>query len=179
MAQSWRVPHLNKKQPPKPLDAPQLQRLALDYVGRYATTRAKLASYLRRKIRERGWDGDDVPPTDSIVERFVVLGYINDHLFAESRADSMLRRGYGFHRITTALQQAGIDQDITQTLRQKIADGAIEAALAFARRKRIGPFSREPYDAVQRNRAFAALIRAGHSFDISQQILDADPTELD
>ena len=34
----------------KPLDRPQLRDMALAYVGRYATTRAKLASYLGRKL---------------------------------------------------------------------------------------------------------------------------------
>jgi len=36
-----------------PLDAEGLERLGLFYAGRYATTRAKLADYLRRKLRER------------------------------------------------------------------------------------------------------------------------------
>jgi hypothetical protein len=29
----------------------------LGYAGRYATTRARLAAYLERKLRERGWSG--------------------------------------------------------------------------------------------------------------------------
>jgi regulatory protein len=38
-----------------PLDQAALQELALRYVGKYATTRAKLRAYLGRKLRERGW----------------------------------------------------------------------------------------------------------------------------
>ena len=37
-----------------PLDAAALERLALRYVERFATTRGKLTDYLRRKIREIG-----------------------------------------------------------------------------------------------------------------------------
>ena len=47
---------------PSPLTATRLQDLALSYVARFATTRAKLEAYLVRKLRERGWEGDD-PPT--------------------------------------------------------------------------------------------------------------------
>ena len=52
-----------------PLDAAALDRIALRYVERFATTRARLADYLRRKIRERGWDGEPVDPA-AIAERF-------------------------------------------------------------------------------------------------------------
>ena len=38
-----------------PLNEEQLKEMALRYVGRFATSRAKLRAYLTRKIRERGW----------------------------------------------------------------------------------------------------------------------------
>ena len=47
---------------PKPLDAAALERLALRYVERFATTRGKLTAYLTRKIRERGWTGEAADP---------------------------------------------------------------------------------------------------------------------
>ena len=43
--------------PRPPLDQEGLERLALFYAGRYATTRAKLRTYLKRKVAERGWSG--------------------------------------------------------------------------------------------------------------------------
>ena len=46
------------RKPRPPLNAAKLEELALGYVGRFATSRAKLLSYLKRKLRERGWDGD-------------------------------------------------------------------------------------------------------------------------
>jgi hypothetical protein len=39
-----------------------MRQLALFYVGKYATTQAKLSGYLARKTRERGWD--DERPAD-------------------------------------------------------------------------------------------------------------------
>lgn len=45
-----------EKRPPKPLDGDRLEELALHYVSRYATTKAKLVRYLDRKLHARGWD---------------------------------------------------------------------------------------------------------------------------
>ena len=42
----------------KAIDAKGLDALALRYVSRYATTRYKLASYLHRKLREKGGEDD-------------------------------------------------------------------------------------------------------------------------
>src|SRR3546814_652087 len=70
----------------KPLDAAALDRLALRYVERFATTRAKLAAYLARKIRERGWAGARVEPAE-VASRMAALGYVDDRAFAEARAD--------------------------------------------------------------------------------------------
>ena len=58
---------------PRPLDAAALDQLALRYVERFATTRGKLADYLRRKVRERGWQGAPVDPA-SVAERMAALG---------------------------------------------------------------------------------------------------------
>ena len=74
--------------PPPPLDAAALERLALRYVERYATTRAKLAAYLARKLRERG-SADAMPDIEGLVERFANLGYVDDRAFGEMRAAAM------------------------------------------------------------------------------------------
>ena len=56
--------------PRPPLDRKGLEELALRYVGKYATTRAKLTSYLARKLRERGWSHSAEPDLEAIANRF-------------------------------------------------------------------------------------------------------------
>src|SRR5579864_698448 len=46
---------------PAPLDRERLEEMALRYVGRFATTKAKLTAYLWRKVRERGWNEEEKP----------------------------------------------------------------------------------------------------------------------
>ena len=62
-----------------------LERLALRYVERFATTRGRLTDYLKRKIRERGWEGEPADPA-AIAERFAELGYIDDRAYGEAKA---------------------------------------------------------------------------------------------
>ncbi len=161
-----------------PLDGGGLERLALHYAGRYATTRAKLSAYLIRKLRERGWSGDGEPPVTTLVERFSELGYVDDQAFASARAASLARRGYGARRIDQALKVAGINEEDAAPARAALEDSAWDAALRFAQRKRIGPYAAEPLDRPARERAFAAMLRAGHQMDTVRRVLDARSGEI-
>ncbi|MFX8715885.1 hypothetical protein ABTM38_19645, partial [Acinetobacter baumannii] len=68
-----------ERRPPVPLDPARLDELALDYVARFATSTGKLAAYLRRKLRERGWAEDIAPPDlSALIGRFVERGFIDD-----------------------------------------------------------------------------------------------------
>jgi len=155
-----------------PLDEASLRDLALSYAGRYATTAAKLKHYLRRKLRERGWAGDDEPPVDALADRFVELGYIDDAAFAEARTHDLLQRGYGARRVAQALYHAGVDREATEVAEPGEAQRRA-AAMAFARRRRIGPFAVEPADERKREKQLAALLRAGHGFTHARMVIDA------
>ena len=163
-----------KRRPAPPLDAAALDRLALRYVERFATTRGRLTDYLRRKIRERGWDGPPVDPA-TIAERFAAQGYVDDRAFGEARAAAMARRGLGARRVQGALRAAGIVGEDADAIAPAIADRAVAAAVAYARRKRIGPFAASTPDRSQREKQLAAMVRAGHGFDLARRILAAVP----
>lgn len=157
------------------LDRATLERLALHYVGRYATTQAKLAVFLRRKLRERGWDGEGDAPIEAIVAGFVDRGYIDDQAFGEARTAALLRRGMGPRRIDAALRAAGIDAGQRAAMEEQIDENKWKSALSFARRRRIGPYAAEPADITARRRAIAAMIRAGHEVDIARRISETPP----
>lgn len=165
----------NDDRPIPPLDAAGLERLALAYVGRYATTQAKLAAYLRRKLGERGWSGEGTAPVDALVARCAGLGYIDDKQFAMSRAASLGRRGFGARRVGDALRAAGIAADDAIEANGAARRSAWETAVAFARRRRIGPFATNPLDEDRRRKAMGAMMRAGHNFEISRRLVDAPP----
>lgn len=169
-------PQRRERKPKKPLTPESLNWFALRYVERYATTREKLRQYLKGKLYERGWAGEGEAPIDAVVERFAELRYVDDRSFGENKAKSLERRGYGLRRVDQALMAAGIEPDMREEIRGDVDEA--EAALAYARRKRIGPFAAERPDRELRQKQFAAMVRAGHSFDRVKAILGAD-TEAD
>jgi regulatory protein len=164
-----------------PLNQKQLQELALRYVGRYATTRAKLSAYLARKVRERGWDDVCGPGFDLIAEHFAELGYIDDAAFALSKSRVLAGRGYGKRRLIEKLYAAGVDDTDSKEAREHADREAVSAALRFAERRRIGPFaSAKLTDRRAQERAVAAMVRAGHGFTLARAIVGLPPgTRID
>lgn len=160
------------RRPPRPLNSARLDELALSYVARFATSRAKLETYLARKLRERGWEGEGEPRVGEVARRLVAAGYVDDVAFARAKSGSLLRRGYGQRRVTQALGADGIDEAVREEVRA--GRGAQRCAtLALARKRRLGPFGSGPLDRPAREKQIAALLRAGHALDSARELVDA------
>jgi regulatory protein len=157
---------------PPPLDEAGLRDLALHYAARFATTRLKLLRYLARKLKERGWAGDRPAPLEALADRLAELGYVNDAAFAAMKSRAMAARGVGHRRVTEHLHAAGVGEADRGEAPDEQA--ALATALSFARRKRLGPFARERSDdPAARQKALAAMLRAGHAMGVARAILAA------
>ena len=162
-----------ERSPPRPLDARRLDDMALAYVARFATSAGKLSNYLRRKLRERGWEGEGEADIAGVVARFVALGYIDDSVFARGKAQGLLRRGYGARRIDQALGAAGIAENLREDVRGSEAERR-RAALIMARKRRFGPFGTgERLDPAIREKQVAAMLRAGHPLAHARAVVNA------
>lgn len=166
---------------PRPLDAAGLQELALGYAARYATTAARLRRYLQRKLGEREWTPEEAPDLDGLVMRLTSLGYVDDRAWAAAKTRDLTARGFGTRRVRGALAAAGVSRDdasVATTPDPDDPDSALATAIAFARRRRFGPFARAPVnDPAQRRRELAAMARAGHAFEIARQVLEASDAD--
>lgn len=166
----------------KPLDAQRLGELALAYVARFATSRAKLSRYLARKIRESDWvDTQDADiARDAAVAKMARLGFLDDRQYAAMRGSAMTRRGLGARRVQAQLRVDGIAEADAGEALAAAAAGALGAALGFARRRRFGPFAvRVGDDPAQRERQVAAFARAGHAPALARRILAIAPGDED
>jgi regulatory protein len=164
---------------PKPLDPVRLNDLALHYVARFATSAGKLTDYLKRKLRERGWEGEREPDLAALVSKFVTAGYIDDTAYARAKSGGLLRRGYGGRRIDQALGAAGIAEEVRKEVRAPLAEQRT-AALALARKRRFGPFG--PFgapapDRAAREKQLSAMLRAGHPLDSARFLVNAASVE--
>jgi regulatory protein len=181
VAQTWRVRQsgsYKEARRARPLDAKGLEALALRYVGKYATTRAKLRDYLLRKLDQAEWSGEAAPDVEGLVARIAELGYVDDRAFAEQRAAALGRRGFGARRIGQAFRAAGIDAEDGEEALTGARDNALEAALALARRRRVGPFADEPADRAGRERVVAMMVRGGHDPALARRIAACAPGEI-
>lgn len=179
----------------RPLDARRLEELALAYVARFATSAGKLSAYLRRKLREHEWEGeqDGAGVAEAVVARMVSAGYVDDAAFAKARSENLQRRGLGKRRIVQALGEAGI---AGETAREVLPDesAARRAALALARKRGFGPFAKtfaKTFDAgsgrdvqfdpaaarARREKQLAAMLRAGHTLDSARELVNAISVE--
>lgn len=185
MSSSRRETKGRKARRNRPLDETALRDLALHYAARYATTGAKLESYLARKIRERGIAEDEdgrVCELDvtGLVTRLIELGYVDDDAYARMRSRDLAGRGYGKRRIDQALWAAGVEDD----LRAEHVPGEAEcrkAAILLAKKRGFGAFGNridpEASADVQRaakEKQIAAMLRAGHDFEHARFIIDAN-----
>lgn len=175
----------HEDRPKKPADPAYLERAALYYLERFATTRGHLALVMRRKIRRRGL-AEGVTDTEAeqwiatLVDKMVRLGFVDDMTFAQSRAQSLLARGKPMRAIRYGLAEKSVPQDMIDQVLEDLAGSAgdtdLLAAIRYVRRRRIGPARLDPSgDAEARRKAhqrdMAALARTGFSFDVAKKVL--------
>ena len=168
----------------RPLDEASLRDLGLHYAARYATTGAKLETYLARKIRERGVAEDEdgrVRKLDvtGLVSRLIELGYVDDDAYARMRTRDLTARGYGKRRVEQALWAAGVEENVRADHAPSEADGR-RAAILLARKRgfgvmghRIDPEAPDDVQRAAKEKQIAAMPRAGHDFEHARFILNA------
>jgi len=137
-----------------------------------------LRTYLERKVRERGWSGDSEPDPAAIAERFAKQGYVDDSAYALAKSRSLTGRGYGKRRLVQALRSAGVDENEGAAAIDHADEAAVSAALRFAQRRRFGPYAaHSPSEIKEREKALAAMIRAGHGFALANAIISMTPND--
>ncbi|MFZ3235833.1 MAG: RecX family transcriptional regulator [Stellaceae bacterium] len=163
-----------------------IDRWALAYLGRFASSAENLRRVLVRRIRRRSPADpaaakEAMPLVDALIERYRRAGLLDDAAYAAQRAHSLNRRGESLFKIRARLAAKGVESAVTadavSALREEGADPDLAAACAFARRRRLGPYRRAPADPA---RELAAFARAGFSRRVAGQVLgcaDVDAVE--
>ncbi|HEX3538729.1 MAG TPA: RecX family transcriptional regulator [Stellaceae bacterium] len=158
--------------PPVIIDAALLERWALAYLERFASSAENLRRVLLRKARRRvGPDQNLSPETrqdiDGLLARYCTTGLIDDAAYAAGRARARLRRGQSLRTIRAALAAKGVGAEDAAAaigaLSETTPDPELAAACAFARRRRLGPYRRDDSGDSDRLRELAAFARAGFS----------------
>jgi regulatory protein len=160
--------------------------VGLYYLERYASTAANLRRVLMRRVersaRVHDTERDEgAEAIDDIIRRFQEWGYLDDKAFAEMRTVSLFRRGTSRRGIRYQLSMKGVSEDTIDAALESVFEKEIDpdrrAAIAYARRRRIGPWRKDNRDTFQ-ERDLAALGRQGFAYGIARWIVEADSSEI-
>jgi regulatory protein len=183
---------VGEQTPKSAVNAAQLERWALAYLGRFASSAENLRRVLLRRVRRRLPDDREAVANaavliDALVARYRGSGLLDDAAYAAGRLRARLRRGQSLRTIRAGLAAKGIAAAEAETAIAALRDDAVgdpdlAAAIAFARRRRIGPYRRGDGDREDGRRAkeLAAFARGGFSRAVAEAVLGcADPEEAE
>ena len=175
---------MSARKKPRKLAPADLKEVALDHLARYATSTARLKQLLKRRIL-RSCKAHELDPEPLLAELDKVLatltraGALNDALFAEGKARSLNRRGGSRRQIAAKLAASGVaGADTARALAQledELPNAEFAAALAYARRRRLGTFrAKADLSPERRRKDLAAMARAGFSLDFARRALKGE-----
>ena len=155
-----------------------LEGAALRYLERFDCSVTKLRRVLSDRVAKAARAGvaeAAVAPThiEAILERYQSSGLLNDERFAKNFAERQRDRGGSRRVIEQKLRARGIGADVVQQLlpRAGAAGTELEAAQAFARRRRLGPHRKPETREAYRRKDLMALARAGFDYDTASRVI--------
>jgi regulatory protein len=163
------------KKTPEPLTRLKVEQMALAYVNRFDCTATKLKRHLAERVRKQCGDENAEAWIAELVERYLSSGVLNDARFAKNLATQLTTRGKSSRMISQKLAMRGVPSEVAQDLmtarRQDEPNAELDAARAFARKRRLGPHRDPEKRAEYRQKDLAALARQGFSFDTAKKAL--------
>ncbi|MEI9953735.1 MAG: RecX family transcriptional regulator [Pseudomonadota bacterium] len=155
-----------------------LEASALRYLERFDCSVARLRKVLSERIAKAARAGvAEAAAAPAIVEelllRYQSSGLIDDQRFAKNFAARQRDRGMSGRRIEQKLRARGISAEVVQELlpRSESAAVELEAARAFARRRRLGPHRKPDAREAYRQKDLMALARAGFNYDTASRVV--------
>jgi regulatory protein len=169
-------------------DSAGLAEAAVAHLARFAATEAGLRRVLQRRVdrwaRAAEAEGQaEVAPrvaaarraVAEVAARMVAQGAVDDAAFAASRARRLLRGGRSRRATVAHLRGKGVDAETASGALPEGEGVELDAALAFCRRRRIGPFGPAAPEPETRRKWLGALARAGFGGGVAAEALRLEP----
>lgn len=170
---------------PRKITPARLERIALAYLERYASSTENLRRVLMRRVK-RSADHHGTDPEDGavmvndVLRRYQEVGLLDDDAYARMRTTSLHRRGASKRLIRAQLASKGVESAIIgkalEVLDIEHANADLAAACHYARRRRLGPWRAQNRD-DRRERDLAALARQGFSYDVARRVIESENRE--
>lgn len=170
-----------------PPTADNLHEAAVSYLARYSATRATLARALHRQVDRwlRAATAPDAPALAAaakraipeIVAKLVQAGAVDDSAFAQARARQLVRTGHSRRAAAAHLAARGVPAELANAALPQDEDAELIAAVAYLRRRRLGPFRSGEASPDARHKELGALARAGFPAPLARRALALAPDE--
>ncbi len=174
---------------PREATAKYLRNAALHYLDRHATSSAHLRRLLLAKVarsaRAHGTDPQaGAAAVEALIAEFLGAGVLDDARYAEDRALILFRRGASARATRGALLAKGVASELIEPALERLGAEAAEpelaAALAYARRRRLGPYRSPQARAAMREKDLAVLGRRGFGYGLARRVIETrDVSELE
>lgn len=159
---------------------------AVHYLERYAASVAGVRAVLQRSVKRAERRGDIVPPQapewiEATLVKLVEARLLDDALFAETKVRSLRRSGASAQKVRQKLAVKGVAPTLVdEALQHEDVGDDKAAAVVFARKKRLGPYTMRGDRTDLRDKQMMSLARAGFSLSIARWVVDAkDEAELE
>ncbi len=172
-----------------PPDAAALHEAALAYLARYSATRATLARALNRQVDRwlRAATGPDAPAQSAaakraiagVVQKLAAAGAVDDVAFAQARAKKLSRTGHSRRAAVAHLAARGVPAELLKTAVPQDDEAELAAAVAYLRRRRLGPFRIAAAPPEARQKELGTLARAGFAGATARRALALSVAEAE
>lgn len=170
-----------------PVTREELDEASLKYLDRFDVTVVGMRRMMQRYLtRARARERDVSAGAEiilSLLARYVESGIVSDQRFASNMAAGLRRRGTSQRGVVHKLRARGVNEEIAKEALAGVdgessANAELEAARALVRRRKLGPFRKDPEEReLKKQRDLGVLARAGFSFDVARRALDVDAWE--
>ena len=174
-----------KRRPTPPLTTGWLQAEAVQYLQRWPASETRVRRLLWKRVKRAqsfhgGTQEEAAPLVEEVMEALRRNRFVDDARYARLWIDSLRRRGTSQRMIFKKLMEKGVAQhEIAAALEahepEEGGDPERASALAYAKRRRLGPF-RVPVDESweRKQKDLSSMARAGFSCRLAQSVLEGE-----
>jgi regulatory protein len=193
-----KTPTTGRSSSPRPVTKARLHNIAVYYLERFSASREGVRQVLERRAykaqREHGGDPDQIAAwIAEVLDTLQGQGFLDDARYADNAARSLAARGHSLRAVRSRLTAKGVARDhiddallhLAEEIAQPGQDAAdidpdLAAAVAYARRRRLGPWRAPEVRDEFRTKDMGALARRGFSSETVRRVLAAaDPDEAE
>jgi regulatory protein len=171
---------------PRKITDNYLHNSGLYYLERFSSSAENFRQVMLRKVRKSCMAHPDqdfgtcAEMVDRLLTKFIELELLNDPQYTRAMVTTLRRRGKSERYIIGFLKNKGLEPNLIKSTLEKYEaqntpeDGRTDkdAALIFARKKRLGPYRSTKEKNVQKE--LGSFARAGFSYDIAKKIIEIE-----